>query len=92
MYEGHYRTQVRTEINRRRITFASGTYVVFMAQPNANLAALALEPESPSSFVSFSILPVEKKGLSNGVGSEIPIYRLLTPANLASVIMDPDVR
>jgi hypothetical protein len=92
LYEGHYRTQVKTEINRRRITFASGTYVVFMAQPNANLAALALEPESPSSFVSFSILPVERRGLTNGVGSEIPIYRLLTPANLASVIMDPDVR
>jgi hypothetical protein len=42
--EGHVRVTVRTELVRRRMVFPAGSLVVRMGQPNALLAAVALEP------------------------------------------------
>lgn len=55
-----------------------------MAQPNANVIAAALEPESPSSLVSFGIIPVDKRGAPATIAasSEVPIYRVLKPVAL----------
>ena len=41
-------------------------------------------PDSPSSFVTFGIIPVEKMGASGtpASSSEVPIYRLLQPIEL----------
>ncbi len=81
--EGHVRVTVRTELVRRRIAFPAGSLVVRMAQPNALLAAVALEPESASSFVTIGAIPVDKAGTVEGAPSEVPIYRVPAPVALA---------
>lgn len=82
--QGRITSQVTTEVAPKRVWFPAGSYVYRMAQPNANVVAVALEPESPSSFVSFGIIPVDKKGSppTGSASSEVPVYRLLRPADL----------
>ena len=82
--EGRITSRVSTEIASKRVSFPAGSYVYLMAQPNANVVAVALEPESPSSFVSFGMIPVDKKGSppTASAGSEVPVYRVLRPAEL----------
>lgn len=82
--EGRITSQVSTEVAVKRMRFPAGSYVYLMAQPNANVVAVALEPESPSSFVSFGMIPVDKKGSPPTIAasSEVPIYRVLRPAEL----------
>lgn len=80
-YEGHIPNTVKTEVVRKPITFAAGSYVYAMAQPNGNLIAAALEPEAPSSFVTFGIIPVDRKD-AGGAASEAPVYRLMQPLAL----------
>jgi hypothetical protein len=78
--EGHIRSTVTTEVQTRKRVFPRGTYVFAMAQPSANILVAALEPESPSSFVSLGLVPSDKRGLANpqeGAPSELPIYRLM---------------
>ncbi|HET7097232.1 MAG TPA: M14 family metallocarboxypeptidase [Casimicrobiaceae bacterium] len=87
--EGHVRVTVRTELVRRKLPFAAGSYVVRMGQPNALLAAVALEPESASSFVTIGIVPVDKVGTVEGAPSEVPIYRLASPVALALASGEP---
>ena len=83
--EGHIRSTVATEVRMRRRMFPAGTFVFAAAQPGANLLVAALEPESPSGFVALGVVPSDRRGLANpqeAAPSEIPIYRLLTPAAL----------
>jgi hypothetical protein len=46
--------------------------------------AVALEPESPGSFVSYGLIPVDKKGSPAMIAapSEIPVYRVMRPVEL----------
>ncbi len=67
---GHFTNAVTTEVKMKTVTFPAGSYVFSMAQPNANFIALALEPESIDSYVTFNFLPVEK-------GDEVPVYRYM---------------
>lgn len=81
-FEGHIRSVVKTEVSVKRRRFPAGSHVYLMAQPNANLIAVAMEPESPSSFVSWGLVPTDRRGLANpqsGAPSEVPVYRLLQP-------------
>jgi hypothetical protein len=82
--EGRATSRVVTEVAAKKMTFAAGSYVYLMAQPNANVIAVALEPEAPSSFVSFGIIPVDRKGSPPTIAapSEVPVYRLPRPAEL----------
>ena len=82
--EGSPTSQVTTEVTLKKMTFATGSYLFPMAQPNANVIAVALEPESPSSLVSFGVIPVDKRGSPATIAapSEVPIYRLLRPVEL----------
>lgn len=82
--EGRITSRVTTEIMPKKIRFAAGSYVFPMAQPNAGVIAVALEPESPSSFVSFGMIPVDKKGSppTAAASSEVPVYRVLRPVDL----------
>ncbi len=79
--ESHIRNTVTTEVELKKMIFPAGTFVFPMAQTGANFLAVALEPESPSSFVSAGFLPVDKKGTHPSIGapSEVPIYRLMEP-------------
>lgn len=67
---GHYTKEVTTEISTKNKQFPKGSYVFSMAQANANFIALAFEPESVDSYVTFNFIPVQK-------GDEIPIYRYM---------------
>ncbi|WP_312111888.1 M14 family metallopeptidase [Brevibacillus reuszeri] len=71
VYEnGHFTNQVTTNVSEKTKTFPAGSYVFQMDQPNANFIALALEPESVDSYVSFNFIAVEK-------GDEVPVYRYM---------------
>jgi hypothetical protein len=89
--EGYIRAAVTTEVTRKTVRFPAGSYLYSMAQPNANIIAVALEPESPSSFVSLGLVAVNKRqaGRSGGEASEVPIYRMLRPAEIELQIVEP---
>lgn len=82
--EGRITSRVSTEVAPKRLRFPAGSYVYLMAQSNANVIAVALEPESPSSFVSFGMIPVDKKGSPPTIAaaSEVPVYRVLRPVEM----------
>lgn len=69
-FEGHFRNTVTTEVTNKKVWLPAASYVIYMAQPNGNLAALCLEPESQASFVTFNLIPVEKN-------DTVPVYRLM---------------
>jgi len=89
--EGRITSTVTTEVVRKKVRFPAGSYVYSMAQPNANVIAVALEPESPSSFVSFGLLPVDRRGSppTASASSEVPVYRILRPAKLELQRVEP---
>jgi len=75
---------VTTEVTVAKRTFPAGTFAITMAQPNAAVIAAALEPESPSSFVRFGLIPVDRRGspVTIAAASEVPTFRLLRPVVL----------
>jgi hypothetical protein len=85
--EGRITSRVTTEVSTKTKTLPAGSYVYLMGQPNANVIALALEPEAPSSLVSFGIVPVDRKGAPPTIAapSEVPIYRVVTPVELDTI-------
>lgn len=87
--EGRVTSRVTTEVSAKTKTLPAGSYVYLMGQPNANVIAVALEPESPSSFVSFGYVAVDRKGSPTTIAapSEVPIYRLLKPVDLDTAVM-----
>ncbi|MCQ6267516.1 M14 family metallocarboxypeptidase [Fictibacillus sp. WQ 8-8] len=72
---GHYTNEVTTDVKETVRSFPAGSYVFSMGQPNANFIALALEPESVDSYVTFNFIPTD-------VGDELPIYRYLSERKL----------
>ncbi|WP_156321019.1 hypothetical protein [Bacillus sp. JCM 19041] len=73
--EGHIINKVETEISEEKRYFPEGSYVFEMNQTSANIIALALEPESEDSYVTFNIIPVN-------VGDEVPVYRYMSNERL----------
>lgn len=70
--EGTRRQSVQTEVEVRQIDFPSGSFMVRMDQPRANLAAEVLEPESSNGFVGYGVLKASKDDV-------LPIYRSMQP-------------
>ncbi len=68
LYEGEFRNIITSKLVKREIRFPAGSAIVSMAQKNANLMMLALEPDSSDSFATFNIIPISK-------GDEFPIFR-----------------
>jgi hypothetical protein len=69
-YEGHPQHQVTTKVVKKTVVLPKGSWIIPMDQPTANLAALAMEPESTDSYVTFGFIPSK-------VGEELPIYRYM---------------
>ena len=93
--EGRITSRVTTEVMQKKsAAFPAGSYLLPMAQANASVIAVALEPESPSSFVSFGMIPVDKKGSppTASASSEVPVYRVMRPAEIESRPVKPPVR
>lgn len=77
----------------REITFPKGTYFFLMAQPSANLAALAVEPAANRNLGNYwytlhradedasGFLPFEK-------GGEFPAYRCMSAADFSAASVD----
>ena len=84
--EGRITSRITTEVLAKKVRFPAGSYLFPMAQANAGVIAVALEPESPSSFVSFGMIPVDKKGSppTGSASSEVPVYRVLRPVAIES--------
>jgi hypothetical protein len=89
--EGLPLSSVSTEVTAVKRVFPAGTYAVVMAQPNAAVIAAALEPESPSSFVSFGLIPVDRRGAPSTIAapSEVPTFRVLHPTALDLEMVGP---
>lgn len=68
-YEKMNLQEVKTKIISKEILFPAGSFRILTNQKNARLLYEVLEPEMPSSFVSFGVL-------KTGLHQEIPIYRL----------------
>lgn len=73
--EGVYRQEVTAKTQTVTRSFPAGTFVVSLNQRKSNLAVEVLEPETPNSFVSFSILKTD-------INKELPVYRYLGNSNL----------
>ncbi|WP_349408297.1 M14 family metallocarboxypeptidase [Pseudalkalibacillus sp. SCS-8] len=83
-YEDHRLTHVKTKVTDQNLVFKRGTYVVLTAQPASNIAAIALEPESEDSYVTFNLVPTK-------LHTRLPIYRFvqnLNPMKPLQSIMD----
>ncbi len=74
-YEGHMLVDIEADLSKKKVFFPAGSYVVDMAQPTANLAALSLEPESVDGYVTFNFIPVNVK-------DEVPVYRYMKELDL----------
>jgi hypothetical protein len=69
-YEKMKLQTVTVELQTETRTFPKGTAMVLMNQRRANIVPEVLEPEAPSSFISFGVLRTTKDAI-------LPIYRLL---------------
>ncbi|HTE79980.1 MAG TPA: hypothetical protein VK634_04730, partial [Reyranella sp.] len=67
---------VRVEIRCRTIAVPAGALFVPMAQPAAGIAAAALEPDSPGSYVGVGVIPMEPDE------TEAPVYRVMDASGL----------
>ena len=68
-YEKMNLQEVKTQISTKEILFPKGSFIINTNQKNARLLFEVLEPEMPSSFISFGVLETKKD-------QELPIYRL----------------
>jgi len=73
-YEGHPQYHVTTGTTIETVHFPAGSWVIPMDQPAANLAALAMEPESTDSYVTFGFIRSEAR-------KKLPIYRYMEKKN-----------
>jgi hypothetical protein len=67
---------VRVQIRRKTIDVPAGTLFVPMAQPAAGIAAAALEPDSPGSYVGVGVIPMAADE------TEAPVYRVMDASGL----------
>ncbi|WP_245891271.1 M14 family metallopeptidase [Desmospora activa] len=74
-YEGYRLHTVQTEVAAKTKTFPAGSTIIYMDQVTANVAALAMEPESVDSYVTFGFLPAEE-------GDVLPVHRYLQSGKL----------
>jgi hypothetical protein len=75
VYEKMFMQTVTTTLSKRTIVFPKGSFMVYTNQKNKGLLFEVLEPEAPSSFVSFGVLPT-------ALNQELPIYRYFKPNNI----------
>jgi hypothetical protein len=67
---------VRVTIEKKTMDVPAGTLFVPMDQAAAGIAAAALEPDSPGSYVGVGVIPMESNE------AEAPVYRLMDASGL----------
>ena len=83
--QGHYTNSVSGTMVKDTVDFQTGTYVIRMAQPLANLAAYLLEPQSNDALLLWNffdrvLVPQWGRGYN-----EYPVYRLMQKTALETV-------
>ena len=83
--QGHYTNSVSGTMVKDTVDFQTGTYVIRMAQPLANLAAYLLEPQSNDALLLWNffdrvLVPQWGRGYN-----EYPVYRLMQKTALDTV-------
>jgi dipeptidyl-peptidase-4 len=88
LYQGHRMNTVKGDYSTQKREFPAGTVLVRTAQPLGRLAAYLLEPESDDGLLVWNFF--DKYIVSQwGRGAQTyPVYKLYTPANLASEAVD----
>ncbi|MCR4396339.1 MAG: hypothetical protein NUW07_06360, partial [Candidatus Saccharicenans sp.] len=87
-FQGHRLNQVKGEYKKETRKFPAGTLLVRTAQPLGILAACLLEPESDDGLVVWNFFDRYLAGQWQRGFSELPVYRLLRPANLPAVKLE----
>jgi hypothetical protein len=67
---------VRVTIEKKTMDVPAGTLFVPMDQPAAGIAAAALEPDSPGSYVGVGVIPMPADE------TEAPVYRVMDASSL----------
>jgi len=81
--QGHHLNQVKGEYTAVKREFAAGTFIIPTGQPLGNLAAYLLEPESDDGLVAWNFFDRHLVPQWSRELQPYPVYRLLTPVNLA---------
>jgi hypothetical protein len=68
VYEKMHLQTVQTAVAKKTLRFPKGTFIIYTNQKNKGLLYEVLEPEAPSSFVTFGVLKTE-------LNQVLPIYR-----------------
>lgn len=87
-FQGHRLNQIKGEYKTETRKFQPGTLLVKTAQPLGYLAAYLLEPESDDGLVVWNFFDRYLVGQWQRGLSELPVYRLLKPANLPATKLD----
>jgi hypothetical protein len=85
---GELGTQVDRVVTDTQLTtlqFPPGSYYVPMAQPMARIGALMIEPESQGSMIASRLV---KAGAPLTTGVELPIWRVMTPADFSGPLVE----
>ncbi len=88
LYQGHRTNTVKGEYAVDKREFPAGTLFVRTAQPLGRLAAYLLEPESDDGLLVWNFFDRDIVSQWGRGGQTYPVYKLLTPQNLASEGMD----
>jgi hypothetical protein len=88
LYQGHRTNTVKGEYAVEKREFPKGTFVVRTAQPLGRLAAYLLEPESDDGLLVWNFFDRDIVSQWGRGAQTYPVYKLLTPVNLAAVSAD----
>jgi hypothetical protein len=87
--QGHYTNTIKGKFIKEFIDFPSGTIVIRMAQPLANLAAYLLEPQSNDGLMTWNFFDrylVPQWGMGY---YQYPVYKVIDKADLKTVKLPP---
>jgi len=88
LYQGHRTNTVKGEYAIEKREFPKGTLLVRTAQPLGRLAAYLLEPESDDGLLVWNFFDRDIVSQWGRGAQTYPVYKLLTPQNLAAVSLD----
>ena len=88
LYQGHRTNTVKGEYAVEKREFPKGTYLVRAAQPLGRLAAYLLEAESDDGLLVWNYFDKDIVSQWGGGAQTYPVYKLLTPQNLAVSAID----
>lgn len=84
--QGHYNNTIKGNFVTDTIEFQSGTFIVRMSQPLANLAAYLLEPQSDDGLMTWNFLDRYLVPQWGQGYNAFPVYRIMNKVELKTVV------